>query len=134
MRAERTFWEKATAVHVFCHQEKLEGQRFVRHWHDLVRLDGHAEPALADRVLAVEVANHKAMFFAENDEVGRQIDYMQAVSGSLKLVPEGNALDLLRGDYEKMVESGLLLRDEAHAFDDLMTRCRALETRANKVN
>lgn len=48
MKAERTFWEKATAIHVFCVQGKLRGERFARHWHDLVRLDdaGIAEVAL----------------------------------------------------------------------------------------
>ncbi|WP_338319781.1 nucleotidyl transferase AbiEii/AbiGii toxin family protein, partial [Bradyrhizobium ottawaense] len=39
MKAERTFWEKATAIHVFCVQGKLRGERFARHWYDLVRLD-----------------------------------------------------------------------------------------------
>ena len=28
MHAERTFWEKATAIHVFCLQERLRGERF----------------------------------------------------------------------------------------------------------
>ena len=28
MHAERTFWEKATAIHVFCLQERLRGGRF----------------------------------------------------------------------------------------------------------
>ena len=36
MHAERTFWEKATAIHVFCLQERLRGDRFARHWHDVV--------------------------------------------------------------------------------------------------
>ena len=35
MHAERTFWEKATAIHVFCLQERLRGDRFARHWHDI---------------------------------------------------------------------------------------------------
>ena len=39
MHAERTFWEKATAMHVFCLQERLRGERFARHWHYVVRLD-----------------------------------------------------------------------------------------------
>ena len=39
MHAERTFWEKATAIHVFCLQERLRGDRFARHWHDVARLD-----------------------------------------------------------------------------------------------
>ena len=54
MHAERTFWEKATAIHVFCLQERLRGERFARHWHDVVRLDdaGIADTASADRDLA----------------------------------------------------------------------------------
>ena len=51
MHAERTFWEKVTAIHVFCLQERLRGERFARHWHDVVRLDeaGFAAAAFADR-------------------------------------------------------------------------------------
>src|SRR5690606_22986163 len=58
MRVERTFWEKATAVHVFCLQGRIRGHRFARHWHDLARLDeaGHADAALLDRDLAKAVA------------------------------------------------------------------------------
>ena len=37
MHAERTFWEKATAIHVFCLQERLRGERFARHWHDRMK-------------------------------------------------------------------------------------------------
>ena len=91
MRAERTFWEKATAVHVFCRQHRTRGERLSRHWHDLVRLDdaGYAERALADRELALAVARHKWMFFREKDATGNWIDYEAAVSGDLQLVPEG---------------------------------------------
>ncbi|HVN88886.1 MAG TPA: nucleotidyl transferase AbiEii/AbiGii toxin family protein [Candidatus Binataceae bacterium] len=63
MYAERTFWEKATAIHVFCLQQKLRGDRFSRHWHDVIRLDeaGLAATAIADRNLAEAVARHKRM-------------------------------------------------------------------------
>jgi Nucleotidyl transferase AbiEii toxin, Type IV TA system len=62
MKAERTFWEKATAAHVFCAEGKLPGDRFARHWCDLVRLDdaGIATTAFADRDLSLAVASHKA--------------------------------------------------------------------------
>lgn len=40
MRPERTFWEKATAIHAFCAQGSFRGgARFARHWHDVTRLD-----------------------------------------------------------------------------------------------
>ena len=132
MLAERTFWEKATAIHVFCRQERRRGERLSRHWHDLARLDeaGIAASALADRALALSVARHKAMFFAENDAGGERVDYEAAVSGDLQLVPSGAAHAVLANDYAKMLADGMLL-DENEPFDALMERCAAIEARAN---
>lgn len=132
MLAERTFWEKATAVHVFCRQERRRGARLSRHWHDLARLDeaGIAARALADRTLALSVARHKAMFFTENDARGARIDYKAAVSGSLQLVPSGAARRVLADDHARMLADGMLL-DENEPFDELIERCAAIEARAN---
>jgi hypothetical protein len=93
MHAERTFWEKATAMHVFCLQERLRGERFARHWHDVVRLDdaGIAAAAMSDRDLAGAVARHKSMFFTEKATDGEAIDYEAAVGGKLQLAPSGEA-------------------------------------------
>jgi nucleotidyltransferase AbiEii toxin of type IV toxin-antitoxin system len=132
MHAERTFWEKATAIHVFCLQERLRGERFARHWHDIVRLDeaGLAEAAFANRDLANAVATHKSMFFAEKAADGTAIDYEAAVNGKLHLVPGGNALEALEDDYRRMVDDGLLLED-AEPFETLMVQCAELAKRAN---
>jgi len=135
MRPERTFWEKATAIHVFCAQgEFRSGARFSRHWHDVTRLDasGIADAAIGDRELAVAVAvaRHKAMFFSEKDSHGAQIAYNKAVSGALQLVPAGAALERLGQDYRGMVDDGLLL-DEAESFDLLLDRCREIQRKAN---
>ena len=132
MLAERTFWEKATAIHVFCRQERRRGERLSRHWHDLARLGetGIAASALADRALALSVARHKAMFFAQNDARGEQVDYEAAVSGDLQLVPSGAAHTVLANDYAKMLADGMLL-DENEPFEALMERCAAIEARAN---
>jgi len=75
MLAERTFWEKATAAHVFCRQERNRGERLSRHWHDLVRLDdaGFADRSFADRSLAWSVAQHKAMFFLRSVFVQKDV-------------------------------------------------------------
>ena len=133
MLAERTFWEKATAMHVFCRQERRRGQRQSRHWHDVVRLDdaGIAGLALADRALARSVARHKAMFFAEKDATGAWIDYEAAVSESLRLVPDGAARAALADDYGRMLADGLLL-DDGEPFESIIDRCADLETRANR--
>ena len=132
MLAERTFWEKATAVHVYCHQRRRRGERLSRHWHDLARLDeaGIARSALADRKLALSVARHKSMFFSENDARGQRIDYEAAVSGNLQLTPTGAALSELADDYASML-ADRMLADEGEPFDALMERCAAIEERAN---
>lgn len=134
MHAERTFWEKATAIHVFCLQERLRGDRFARHWHDVARLDeaGFAASAFADRDLANAVARHKTMFFAERASDRTAIDYAAAVSGDLRLVPEGDGLKALEEDYARMVDDGLLLED-AEAFEALMARCADISQRANSA-
>ena len=132
MLAERTFWEKATAIHVFCRQQRRRGERLSRHWHDLARLDeaGIAANALADHELALSVARHKTMFFAENDVSDMRIDYEAAVSGNLQLVPVGDAYSVLADDYAKMLADGMLL-GESDSFDELMERCGVIEEQAN---
>ncbi|ARP80107.1 hypothetical protein CAL12_04215 [Bordetella genomosp. 8] len=135
MHAERTFWEKATAIHVFCLQERLRGDRFARHWHDVVRLDevGLVDAAFADRELADAVARHKGMFFAEKAADRASIDYAAAVNGGLHLVPGGMAFKALQDDYARMVEDGLLL-DDAEPFEELMGRCADIAVRANRAS
>lgn len=132
MLAERTFWEKATAVHVFCRQQRSRGERLSRHWHDLVRLDdaGFADRAISDRKLALKVARHKSTFFRERDAARDWIDYGAAVSGDLQLVPEGSSYGALADDFGRMVADGMLHGDE-ETFEELMRRCEDLQQRAN---
>jgi len=135
MRAERTFWEKATAIHVFCSQGEFRGgERFARHWHDVTRLDaaGIADLAISDKDIAQAVADHKSIFFAEKDASGKAVDYHAAIAGSLQLVPADSALTTLAIDYQKMVEDGLLL-DEAEPFDELLRKCLNIQKKANAV-
>lgn len=131
MHAERTFWEKATAIHVFCQQSRLRGDRLAHHWHDVVRLDdaGLVDPALADRDLANAVARHKSLFFEARASDGVPIDYHHAVNGGLQLVPEGGVALALGDDYARMLEDGLLL-DDAEPFTALMERCADIMARA----
>ena len=132
MHAERTFWEKATAIHVFCLQNRMRGDRFSRHWHDVARLDdaGIAATAIEDRALATAVARHKMMFFADKAADAAWIDYGTATSGYLQLVPCGDALVALADDYGRMVEDGLLA-STPEPFGDLMDRCADIARKAN---
>lgn len=135
MRAERTFWEKATAIHVFCAQGIFRGgERFARHWYDVTRLDaaGFADAAIADKALAKDVADHKGIFFAEKGPDGALIDYHAAVSGGLCLVPDDEALVKLAADYQHMVEDGLFL-DEVESFDALLQQCLTIQQKANSA-
>lgn len=133
MDAERTFWEKATAIHVFCHQKRRRGDRFSRHWYDIARLDhaGIVDSAIAKPELAHAVADHKTWFFAEKDENKNPIDYRRAVCGELQLVPEAQARVALRDDYESMRDGGLL-HDDAESFDSLMDRCGEIQDKVNR--
>lgn len=133
MDAERTFWEKATAIHAYCLRGAFRGgDRYARHWYDLDCLDriGVADRALQDGALSSEVAEHKQHFFRETDSAGSVIDYHAAVDGSLNLVPAGKPLMALEEDYGKMVDAGLF-QSEVASFSELMNRLSALQTRAN---
>jgi hypothetical protein len=133
MAIERTFWEKSTAVHVYCLQGRLRGDRFSRHWYDLAAMlrSGHAQSAIADNTLARTVAQHKSMFFAEKDVGKTLIDYKAAVSGKIRLVPNGRALEMLREDYLEMLADGLISKSQP-SFPAIIEACAELQGLINK--
>jgi len=126
MKAELTFWEKATAAHVYCVQGRMRGERFSRHWYDLARLDaaGVTDLAAADGALADAVARHKSLFFRETANLA-VADYHRAVGGGLSLVPKAAVQAELADDYWRMLEDGLLERD-APTYEELMATCAEL--------
>ena len=132
MLVERTFWEKATAAQVFCLQQRQRGERQSRHWYDLAALDdkGLADKALSDIETAVRVAWHKNVLFPENDSNKQNIDYLEAVSGKLQLVPEGEAYRILETDYQKMLDNGMVPHVD-RTFQDLMLKCEDIQKKAN---
>lgn len=76
MRPERTFWEKATAAHVYCHQGTFRGgHRYARHWYDLHCLNfcGIAKDAVKDRDIANQVAAHKQLFLGRRHRLARSL-------------------------------------------------------------
>lgn len=132
MSVARTFWEKATAAHVYCAQGRLRSERYARHWHDLAALgrSRYFAGAIADRAVASAVAQHKSFFFVERGSAGDVIDYMPAVTGHLNIVPVGQARAALDEDYAKMLEDQVML-GPALTFDQLMQACSDVETQAN---
>jgi len=134
MSVARTFWEKATAAHVYCAQGRIRSERYARHWHDLAALgrSQYFAEVVVDRAVAMSVAQHKSFFFIEKDSAGNVIDYLPTVSGKLNIVPEGNALAALAEDYANMLADQVMLGD-ALTFEQLMRACREIEIQANRA-
>ena len=126
----RTFWEKATLIHVECHRRRLANrpERLSRHWFDLTRLADHAigRAALTDRALLEDVVRHKKVFFHAGNA-----NYDQCLDGRLRLVPDDDQLPALQSDYDAMRDARIVGHD-APGFDPLIERIRILETDANR--
>ena len=120
-------------MHVYCLQGRLRGERYSRHWYDLVAIakTPYFAAACADRSLARAVAEHKSIFFVEKDVAGVKIDYFAATSGQLQLIPTGESLKALQNDYAAMLEDGLLALNQP-SFADIIERCRAIQGEANR--
>jgi hypothetical protein len=129
MAAERTFWEKATSMHVFCVRGTFRGgDRFARHWYDVAKLDqsGHVDEALADSAIGEDVALHKGLFFIEPG-----VDYVAAVRGGLNIIPTGDPLATLKADYKLMVESNMFMEVEPDTFDEIIASCQSIQDKVN---
>lgn len=135
MSVARTFWEKATAAHVYCAQGRIRSERYARHWHDLVAISRSAyfADAITDRAVAKAVAEHKSFFFMEKDSNGNIIDYHAAVNGRINIVPAAEARAALAQDYEAMRADEIMI-GAGLAFDDLMRACGEIEAQVNKAS
>jgi hypothetical protein len=132
MSVARTFWEKATAAHVYCAQGRIRNERYARHWHDLAAIarSPYFLDILNNHAVAATVARHKSCFFIEKDTSGAAIDYDAATQGHLRLVPTGHARDALEVDYAAMLADGVMV-GSALSFDQLMNACAELEAVVN---
>ncbi len=125
----RTFWEKATLIHVACHRRQLANKpdRLSRHWFDLACVGAHPVgcTALTDRTLLADVVRHKKVFFHAGNA-----NYDCCLDGHLRLVPDDDQLSALKSDYDAM-RNARIVGDSAPIFDTLIERIRSLETEAN---
>jgi hypothetical protein len=130
---ERTFWEKATLVHLECRKSEArtagKDARLSRHWADLAALADHGigRAAVADRALAEAVVRHKSLFFRD-----READCGACLAGGLRLVPSRARREALEGDYRRMVEAGMF-HGEVPGFGAILARLGALEEEINGV-
>lgn len=125
----RTFWEKATLIHVECNRGRLSSSpdRLSRHWYDLMCLGQHklSEDAINDRFLLENVVKHKKLFFN-----AKYSHYDDCLAGKLRLIPDQDDLRGLHTDYRWMKTAGIL-SDNAPNFEALIEQVRVIESQVN---
>lgn len=125
----RTFWEKATLMHVECQRDdfRVSAERLSRHWYDLAMLadQAHGQAAVADRALLADVVKHKKVFYNAS-----YANYDACLVGQLRLIPGKAALSALRDDFHRMVAAGMFI-GAPPTFDAIVDRLRSLETAIN---
>lgn len=125
--ARRTFWEKATILHAEYHRplEKPLLPRYSRHYADVAMMAQASvkDEALADMDLLREVCIHKDRFY----HCG-WARYLEAKSGSFRLLPRTERLSDLRRDYQSMQ---VMFFHEAPTFNDVLEHLANLEQEIN---
>lgn len=131
LSAARTFWEKATLVHVECHRPSLRpsAERMSRHWYDLARLADHeaGQQAIEDLELLRDVLRIKETFYRTGFS-----HYEQCINGGFRLIPDQPLLEALRQDYQAMQDAQMFY-GESMPFDSIVERLRHLETEINRA-
>jgi hypothetical protein len=130
LAAERTFWEKATVLHMWHHApaDKKFRDRQARHYYDVVRLYEHelGKAAIKDTGLLLKVARHKEVFFP-----AAWARYADAKPGTLRIVPPDARLPELEQDYRKTQE---MIFGEPPTFARLLEVLREIEQAINLPN
>lgn len=120
---ERTFWEKATILHHEANRPKhLEmPQRYSRHYYDLYHMAKTPvkNEAFARLDLLKKVVDFKMKFYPR-----AWAKYVEAVPGSLKLLPPEYRFTALAEDYDEMKD---MLYGEIPSFETIMNVIGALE-------
>lgn len=128
IKAERTFWEKATILHHEAYRPESNSQppRYSRHYYDLSKLaESPIKPtALADQGLLASVVAFKQRFYPRG-----WARYDLAKPGTFRLVPEGSVLAAVENDYRGMRN---MIFGEVTAFSDIMATLQILQDEINR--
>jgi Uncharacterized conserved protein len=127
---ERTFWEKATLIHVECNRGVRENaERLSRHWFDLTSLYSHeiGLQAIQNIGLLKDVISLKSIFFNAS-----YAHYGECLTGSFRLVPDPEGLTHLETDFSKMRDAGML-NDSSMSFEEVIEHIRTIESRMNQL-
>jgi hypothetical protein len=130
IRAERTFWEKATILHHEAHRPAGSPQplRYSRHYYDLamMALAPVKAAALADLGLLADVVAFKTQFYPRG-----WAQYDLAKPGSFKLIPPAEVWAVVEKDYAQMRN---MIFGRYPAFAEIMAILESLETEINLLD
>lgn len=129
IKAERSFWEKVTILHVEAHRPSTKKQpdRYSRHYYDVYKmLETQASTdALNDFALLEDVVSFKKRFYPR-----AWANYDTAVPETMKLIPPKEMIDKLKADYKMMEE---MIFGVYPDFDTIIESLREFEIRLNKL-
>ncbi len=127
IKAERTFWEKATILHHEAHRpiDNKQPLRYSRHYYDLAQMANSrvADSALNDLELLENVVEFKQHFYPRG-----WAKYELAKAGTFKLIPPEYLLEHLEKDY---IEMENMIYGNYPSFQEIMETLQKLE---NKIN
>lgn len=130
LEAERTFWEKATLLHSYCHcpPDKPIPPRLSRHYYDLALLieKGVGAKAAVRLDLLERVVAHKTVFFRSG-----WTNYESAKPGGLRLTPPAERREEWQKDYEHM---GEMLFHVPRLFGEMLASIEAFECAFNVLS
>ncbi len=128
LNAERTFWEKATILHMIYYYpfEKKILPRISRHYYDIYAMVDSPiyKQAMENISLLKHVSEHKTLFFRAN-----WAHYDEAKPGTLRLVPRDNQVSQLKNDYRQMQQMFL---EDPPSFERIIEKLRSTEEQVNK--
>ena len=130
IRAERTFWEKATILHHEAYRPEGNPQplRYSRHYYDLAMMAASPmkDAALADLALLEDVVAFKERFYRRG-----WARYDLAKPGTFRLIPPAHVLSAIEKDYAQMRN---MIFGRYPDFGEIVETLRKLEVEINELH
>ena len=126
---ERTFWEKVTILHKTASSYKQKGipPRYARHYYDLYQMSKSKvkDKAFHRKELLKQDIKFKLKFYYV-----KNASYETANIGTIKLVPDDDAIKDLKADYKHMED---MIYGEKPTFDEIILSIKRLEKEINEL-
>ncbi len=123
LNVERTFWEKATILHMYAHYpagKEIQGRQS-RHYYDMYCLinSEFCQVARGKIDLLKRVADHKTIYFRSS-----WASYEKARPGTLKLIPKDELLSKMADDYRAME---IMFFENAPSWKEILSALKKFE-------